>query len=240
MFRSSRPKAALAAASTAMLLLAAACGSPAVVPSVSLSPQTPPAQTESSPTAIASAATAAGSLTISLNSTNSKAEYQTQEQLAGHNLPNVAVGSTTAVKGSIALTNGQVDPSNSKITVDLTSLASDEGRRDSYVKRNTLQTSQYPTAVFTPAQVSGLPATLPASGLLSFQLTGDLTVHGVTKPVTWTVAAEVHGKQLSGKATAPFTITGFGMSLPEAGPVLSVQDAGTLELDFSNVPLGAA
>jgi hypothetical protein len=30
------------------------------------------------------------------------------------------------------------------------------------------------------------------------------------------------------------------MTLPKAGPVLSVQDAGTLELDFSNVALTQA
>ena len=62
----------------------------------------------------------------------------------------------------------------------------------------------------------------------------------MTKPVTWTVNATFDKGQVSGKATAPFTITEFGMSLPKAGPVLSVKDAGTLELDFSNAAVGGA
>jgi polyisoprenoid-binding protein YceI len=150
----------------------------------------------------------------------------------------MAVGSTSGVSGTIALTaDGQLDASASKITVDLSSLKSDESMRDAFVQRNTLQTSQYPTAVFEPTQVSGLSSPLPTSGSATFQLTGNLTVHGVTKPASWTVSAQFDGQQVIGKATAPFTITEFGMSIPKAGPVLSVQDAGTLELDFSAAPL---
>jgi len=111
--------------------------------------------------------------------------------------------------------------------------------RDSFIKRNTLQTSRYPAAVFAPTAITGLPSPLPTSGGATFQLAGNLTVHGVTKPATWTVTAQFNGRQISGKATAPFTITEFGMTIPKAGPVLSVQDAGTLELDFSNAPLAA-
>ncbi|HLG70715.1 MAG TPA: YceI family protein [Chloroflexota bacterium] len=247
MFRSRYSKAALATASAAMMLAAAACGRPSLAPAAKLTEPATAVQTaqqapsSTSQTSASSAPAAAGTVALTFDSGNSKAEYQTQEQLAGRNLPNVAVGSTTGVQGSIVLTSdSQLDGSASKITVDLSSLASDESMRDNFIKRNTLQTSQYPDAVFTPTGVSGLPAALPTSGSLTFQLDGNLTVHGVTKPVTWTVEAQFDGSQISGKATAPFTITEFGMSLPKAGPVLSVQDAGTLELDFSNVALSAA
>lgn len=185
------------------------------------------------PETSAGSSPAAGEVQIAFDSGNSQAQYQTQEQLAGRNLPNAAVGTTTGVSGQVVLTQtGQLDASASKITVDLTSLKSDESMRDSFVQRNTLQTSQYPQAVFVPTAVTGLQSPLPTSGSATFQLTGNLTVHGLTKPVT--VAASFDGQQVSGKATAPFTITEFGMALPKAGPVLSVQDAGTLELDFTN------
>lgn len=266
MYRKLLPTSILSA-SAASLMLLAACGSPAVAPAVKLGAATQPqaaasaaatssgaasAPAASQPAAPASAspqpssssadtisgAGASSGATITLNSSDASAQYQTQEQLAGHNLPNMAVGKTIGVSGSIVLTaSGQPNSSASKITVDLTSLQSDESMRDKFIKGNTLQTSQYPDAVFVPSHIDGLPAVLPTSGGLTFQLVGNLTVHGVTKPVTWTVVAQFNGSRLSGKATAPFTITEFGMSLPKAGPVLSVQDAGTLELDLNSAPI---
>src|SRR5690348_3487252 len=247
------------------MLAGAACGTPAIAPAAKLaqlatsSQQAPKtivqasaSDSAASPTAgavpptdaaqLSSSGTAApaGEVALALKGGNAKAEYQTQEQLAGKSLPNVAVGATSGVSGQIVLTrDGQLDAAASKITVDLTSLKSDESMRDAFVQRNTLQTSQYPQAVFEPTAVSGLTS-LPTSGAATFQMAGNLTVHGVTKPITWTVTADFNGQQASGKATAPFTITEFGMSLPKAGPVLSVQDAGALELDFTNVALTSA
>ncbi|HEX6511610.1 MAG TPA: YceI family protein [Chloroflexota bacterium] len=241
---------ALTGASAALMLVGAACGRPSLAPlakvgqaEVAQAPQTQAA--EAQPTSqpaqqAAASAPASGEVTVTFNSSDSSAKYQTQEQLAGRSLPNTAVGTTTGVNGTIVLTgDGQLDASSSKITVDLTGLKSDESMRDNFVQRNTLQTSQYPDAVFVPTSVTGLPNPLPAAGSATFQLAGNLTVHDVTKPVTWTVHAQFNGQQVSGKATTPFTITEFGMAIPKAGPVLSVQDAGTLELDFSSAPLSA-
>lgn len=251
----------LAAASAGLMLAAAACGHPSLAPAVKLGQQADgqavaasqaPASAsaasasqaaatsaQSQPASAQAAGNSTGSTVLTLNSSNSTAEYQTQEQLAGRNLPNVAVGSTSGVSGSLTLTaDGQLAQAE-RITVDLTTLKSDESMRDNFVQRNTLQTTQYPTTVFSPSAITGL-SSLPTSGSSTFQMSGDLTVHGVTKPLTWTVTAQFQNGQVSGKATAPFTITEFGMTLPKAGPVLSVQDAGTLELDFSNVTLTAA
>ncbi|HLY64161.1 MAG TPA: YceI family protein [Chloroflexota bacterium] len=254
MMSKAHPKTVLAVASAGLMLIGAACGRPSLTPITKLG-QTPMAQppqstaqpaasatpvANASPAQSAVPASSAGEVTITFNSSDSSAQYQTQEQLAGKNLPSTAVGTTTGISGSIVLTSaGQLDASASKITVNLASLKSDQSMRDSFIQRNTLQTSQYPNAVFVPTAINGLPSSLPASGPATFQLSGNLTVHGVTKPVTWTVTAQFNGQQVSGKATAPFTITEFGMSIPKAGPVLSVQDAGTLELDFSNAPLSA-
>ena len=223
------PRSLLAVAAAGLMLAGAACGAPAVAPAAKLAQQvTAPAP---------AVAPATGEVSIALDGGNARAEYQTQEQLAGKSLPNVAVGSTSGVSGEIVVTpDGQLDAAASKVTIDLTSLKSDESMRDAFVQRNTLQTSQYPQAVFEPTAISGL-SSLPTSGTATFQLAGNLTVHGVTKPITWTVTADFNGQQASGKATAPFTITEFGMMIPKAGPVLSVQDSGTLELDFTNAPV---
>ena len=121
----------------------------------------------------------------------------------------------------------------STITVDLTSLASDSGQRDNFVKRNTLEVSQFPKATFVPTRVEGLSQPLPTSGEVRFKLVGDLTVRGVTQPVTWDVVAQAAPQQVSGKATTTVTFQQFGMTPPKVGPVLGVEDDLTLEMDFS-------
>ena len=88
----------------------------------------------------------------------STASYRIREQLAGINFPSDAVGTTQAVTGTIALDDqGQVRLSDSRMTIDLRTLRSDSDRRDNYVRRNTLETERYPTVVFVPTAVRGLP-----------------------------------------------------------------------------------
>ena len=88
-------------------------------------------------------------------------------------------------------------------------------------------------ATFIPRQVDGLALPLPSSGEATFQLTGDLTVHGVTRPVTWQVTAQFADSTVSGNATTNVKITDFGMTPPQVGPVLNIEDNLTLELAFT-------
>jgi polyisoprenoid-binding protein YceI len=88
-------------------------------------------------------------------------------------------------------------------------------------------------ATFAPREAQGLPSPLPTSGQVTFQLLGDLTVHGVTRPVSWQVTAQFADTSVSGDATTTVNITDFGMTPPRAGPVLSIEDGLTLELAFT-------
>ena len=124
-------------------------------------------------------------------------------------------------------------PAGGSITVDLSKLQSDESRRDNWIKNDTIQTSRFPMATFVPREAQGLPTPLPSSGQATFQLLGDLTVHGVTKPVTWQVTAQFADGAVTGNATTNVKITDFGMTPPKVGPVLGIEDALTLELAFS-------
>lgn len=172
-----------------------------------------------------------------LASEGNQASYRVREQLANRSFPTDAVGTTTSVTGKLTLgADGEPVAGASQFSVDLTNLRSDSGGRDRYVRQNTLQTDQFPTASFTPKAVQGLSSLLPTSGKVTFQLSGDLTIHGVTKPVTWAVTAEVNGRELTGAATTTFTFSGFGMQAPRAFVVLSVEDKIQLECDFHLVP----
>jgi polyisoprenoid-binding protein YceI len=169
--------------------------------------------------------------------TGNEVRYRVREQLVHVSLPNDAVGKTSDVAGTITIgTDGAVIPSESKFTVDVTELKSDRDRRDGYVQDRLLETDQYPTVTFTPTAVRGLSASLPASGSKTFDLVGNLTVHGVTRPTTWHVTAQFNGARVSGTAWTAFTFADFGLTQPRVPVVLSVADSIRLEYDFNLIP----
>lgn len=181
-----------------------------------------------------------GQARLVLASEGNEARYRVREQLANLPLPSDAVGVTSAVTGMIVLnTDGVIASGESKFVVDLTTLKSDQGLRDNFLQRNTLETRQYPTAEFVPLEAIGLPSPLPTSGEVIFQLAGDMTLHGVTRPTTWEVTAQiVNGQELVGSAVTRFTFGDFNLTIPRVGRVLSIEDNIQLELDFHLVLQG--
>lgn len=170
---------------------------------------------------------------LSLAAQGNEARFIVREQLAGAELPNDAVGVTSAITGGITLDpRGMVDSSASRISVDLTTLTSDRSRRDNFIKRRTIVTDSFPTAELVVTGIRGLPATLPASGTLTLVLTGNLTIHGVTRPSSWDVTARVEGESILGKAVTRIKFGDFGMTQPRVAIVLSVVDDIRLEYDF--------
>ena len=163
----------------------------------------------------------------------SEARYRVREQLVGLSLPNDAVGVTSGVTGRIELNEqGSVLP-GSKIIVDVSALQSDEGRRDNFVRRNTLQTDAFPTVVFVPTELRGLEFPFPESGAASFEIVGELTIRDVTREAVWQAEAEFGVDNVALSATTSFTFDDFGLSQPRVPVVLSVDDDIGLEVDFS-------
>jgi len=169
--------------------------------------------------------------------TGNAARYRIREQLVGLDLPNDAVGETSGVTGTIAAdAKGNIIPSESKFVVDVSALKSDKDRRDGFVRRRVLETDQYPSVTFVPKSVRGVSLPLPRSGTKSFEILGDLTVRGRTKPILWKVNARFHPDRMTGAAATSFTFADFEMAQPRVPVVLSVDETIKLELDFTLVP----
>lgn len=165
-----------------------------------------------------------------------EARYRVREQLVGLDLPNDAVGATQEVTGSLLVDGkGTVLRDSSKIVVTVTGLKSDKERRDNYIKRRTIESEKFPTVELVPSTFKGLTM-LPGSAPSSFELVGDLTVHGVTKPTTWKVTARAEGSDIVGSAVTAFTFKDFGLEQPKVPVVLSVADTIKLEYDFRFTP----
>jgi polyisoprenoid-binding protein YceI len=229
----SRYPGRIAAPLAIVSFLLAACGGAAVAPSATPSPTVTATATPTataSPTNVTTVTT--GTWTVS---DTSKATVRVREQLVGVNLPSDAVLVATGATGTFVLKDDGTFSSDSKISFDLTTLASDQRDRDNFVKMDTLQTRQFPKAEFVPTKTSGLVLPMPASGESTFKLTGQITIHGKTKDVTFDVVAKRTGNDLTATATAAPTwkFGDFGMSAPSVPfRVVSVVDEIRVVVDL--------
>ena len=163
----------------------------------------------------------------------STASYRVREQLAGISFPSDAVGTSSALTGQIVfMKDGSIDSSASKLTFDLRTLKSDQSMRDGFIQNRTLQSDQYPMAEFVPKKIEGMPN--PLTGQLGFQLTGDMTIHGVTAPLTWQGIATVDSNSgtAGGRANTDFKFETFNLTVPQLARLLSVNDDIALELEI--------
>jgi len=183
----------------------------------------------------------ADTLLFTVAEEGNQARYRVREQLARLEFPNDAVGETSSISGSLLVTTeGAILAGGSRFVIRLSELVSDSDRRDNYLRRNTLQTDEFPDAIFVPTGFRELPSPLPVSGGARFLLDGNLTLRQVTRPVTWTVEAEFVNGAVLGRAETRFTFTEMGLTQPSVGSVLSIRDEIRLEYDFRLVPRGQA
>ena len=154
------------------------------------------------------------------------AGYRAQEELVGVG-GTTAVGRTPNIDGSITLAGTQVTAAD--LTVDLTTLASDESMRDGQLGRQGIQTDQFPTATFVLTAPIDL-GTIPAEGTsINVTATGDLTLHGVTKSVQIPMAAVQQGDIIGVSGSLTFTWDEFGMTQPSSMKVVSLANDVTME-----------
>ena len=155
--------------------------------------------------------------------------YRVQEQLASVGA-NTAVGRTPNVTGSVTVDGTTVTAA--AFTADLTNLQSDDPRRDGQLRHQALETSQFPTATFKLTQPFDL-GKVPAEGeTVSATATGDLTLHGVAKPVQVPLQARLANEMVTIVGSLAITFSDYGINPPQSFLVLSVEDTGTLELQL--------
>lgn len=146
---------------------------------------------------------------------------------------NIAIGKTTQLSGKITI--DPANPQNSSIgtiEVDISQFQSDSNRRDNTIRDRFLESNQYPIATFVPNQIEGLPTSYAEGETLNFKVSGDLTVHEVTKPVTFDVQATLANNELRGTANTTILMSNFGVGPIEMGGVLGTEDEVKLDMQI--------
>lgn len=171
-----------------------------------------------------------------LDPTRSEAHYEVGETFFDGNRFVVAVGRTKGVAGEIRVDTANPTASQlGEIVVDISQLASDKDKRDNYIRRRNLMSSQFPNARFVTRSIDGFPADPKMDTPLTFTISGDLTVKDVTKPVTWAVTSTLTADTLSGSATTKVKMSDYGIG-PIEIPMLATEDDVLIGLDFVAVP----
>ena len=149
----------------------------------------------------------------------------------------------TTVKGHFREFEGtalidEANPENSSVTasIDVASIDTRVADRDAHLKSpDFFDAGRYPTITFRSTQVA-------RAGEDRLRVTGDLTLHGVTRPVTLEVSTTPAVKGMSGETRRGFSATtqiarkDFGLTwnkVVEAGP--AVGDEVTITLDLEAV-----
>jgi polyisoprenoid-binding protein YceI len=162
------------------------------------------------------------------------ASYTVEENDITDNIPHhIVVGKTQHVTGTVlahAGTPPQVGGIN--ITVDLSSLQTDMALRDHDVGQ-ALETDTYPNATFVSTCAPQLPASYSDGQNISFQLAGNLTMHGVTNEETFTVTGMLTGNTIAGSATATLYMTDFKVTPPNIAGIVAVRNKVVVTLDFT-------
>ncbi len=140
------------------------------------------------------------------------------------------VGRTPEVTGTLEFEGTTI--TSTQILVDMTGLTTDSGSRDRQIKSQSIETNNFPEALFSLTSPIEL-GTLPGDGVdVSFDATGDLTVHGVTRSVTIPLNTKLVGTVIVVTGELNLLLSDYDIAAPQAAIVLTVQDNTDMEFQL--------
>jgi polyisoprenoid-binding protein YceI len=153
-------------------------------------------------------------------------------------------GEFTKYDGKVVLDDADLSKSSVEASIDVNSLDTRVADRDAHLKSpDFFDAAQYPSITFKSTRVE-------RAGKDRLKVTGDLTLHGVTRPVVLDVATTAEVKGMYGETRRGFSATtkidrkSFGLTwnkLVEAGPAVGDEVAIALDLEVvKDAPKGAA
>ena len=194
--------------------------------SASTSSSAAPASSTATANTAASGAVA-GTWTVG---TGSVVGYRVNEVLLGQNA--TAVGRTTSDTGHLTISGSTATAASFSVPMD--TIHSDKSQRDAQFDGRIMDVAQYPTGTFTltsPIDLGPLPA---AGAIKSYPAHGQLTLHGTTRAVTFTLTAERSVAKSGGAAIEvagdiPVLFSDYRIQNPSFSGFVTTQDHGLLE-----------
>lgn len=167
--------------------------------------------------------------TWTVDGANSFVGYRIDEELASIG-STTAVGRTSDVEGSLEFDGETI--TTVSILANLQGLTSDDSRRDGQLRRQALETNQFPEATFVltePIVVDGDPA---SGAPIAATAVGDLTIHGVTNRVEMALEGQFVEDRVIVVGSTVILLADYDIDKPEAMSVLSVSEEATMEMQL--------
>jgi polyisoprenoid-binding protein YceI len=150
--------------------------------------------------------------------------YRVEEVLAGVNT--TAVGRSNEITGLLSIDGTTATAVDVEVQVD--SIKSDSALRDSSFSGRVMNSEEFPTATFKltePIEFGTIPT---GDEQIVATATGELTLRGVTNPVTFEVTAQTTDGRIGVLGSIPVVFADYGIENPSFGQV-KTEDEGLVE-----------
>jgi polyisoprenoid-binding protein YceI len=150
--------------------------------------------------------------------------YRVDEVIAG--VSATAVGRSNEIDGLLTIDGTTATAVDAE--VQIASITSDDSRRDGRFRGAIMNSSEFPTAMFTltePIEFGVIPAD---GGQVVATATGELTLRGVTNRVTFEVTAEATNDRIGILGSIPVVFADYGIDNPSFGAI-KTEDEGLVE-----------
>ena len=152
------------------------------------------------------------------------AGYRVDEILFGQSVE--AVGRTEDVDGTITIEGTTV--TDASFVIDMTTVSSDESRRDGQFRGAIMDVDQFPTATFELTEPIEL-GDVAAGSEVTVDATGELTLRGSTQTVT--IPLEARHSEGRIEVVGSFTVVFADWEIPNPSrPGIDTEDEGVLEV----------
>lgn len=150
--------------------------------------------------------------------------YRIKEVLFG--VDTEAVGRTNQITGTMTLDGTTLTAA--EFTVDVTTISSDESRRDGQFHGRIMSTDEFPTATFVLSAPVELGVESAEGAAVTAAATGDLTLRGVTNSVTFELTAKQDNGKIGVLGNIPVVFADYEIANPSTGGI-TTEDNGLLE-----------
>lgn len=140
-----------------------------------------------------------------------------------------AIGKTKSISGKIFLNSDNSFDTSSIIKVDLSTLKSDQERRDRYIKTRTLEVDKYPFAEFYPQRIEGLKEI--KDGTYDVKVYGKLKIKDVVKNIVWSGKIQIKNNKANVFLKTEFPFDYFNLQKPKVPVVIEIDDPIILEVE---------
>lgn len=149
--------------------------------------------------------------------------YRIKENLFG--VDTEAIGRTDQVAGTLTFDGTTL--AAAEFTIDMTSVASDDNRRDGQYRR-IMAVDEFPTSRFVLTEPIDVGTEPTEGATVSATATGELTLRGVTNSVTFALDGDVSNGQIVVVGNIPIVFAEYGIENPSRAGI-TTEDNGLLE-----------